>query len=87
MDMVPIEAGARAERRSRAFLPYQETLMNKPDNLTEKGKAAGASLRKAAKQEELKIEAQKGSELRKGEKRFEERSKSSDGKSAGEKQR
>jgi hypothetical protein len=42
-------------------------LMNKADNLTEKGKAAGASLRKASKQEERKIEAQKGSELRKGE--------------------
>ena len=42
----------------------------------EKGKAAGASLRKAAKQDERKIEAQKGSELPKGEKRFEERSKS-----------
>ena len=53
----------------------------------EKGKAAGASLRKAAKQDERKIEAQKGSELPKGEKRFEERSKSSDGKSAGTKQR
>ena len=61
--------------------------MNKPNNLTEKGKAAGASLRKAAKQEEHKIEAQEGSELRKGEKHFEERSKSSDGKSAGAKQR
>jgi hypothetical protein len=61
--------------------------MNKPADLTEKGKAAGSSLRKAAKQEEQKIEAEKGSALRKGAKRFEERSKSSDGKSAGEKQR
>jgi hypothetical protein len=54
------------------FLPFApgKTLMNKPDNVTEKGKAAGASLRKAAKQEERKIEAQKGSDLRKGEKRF-----------------
>ena len=53
---------------------------------TSKGKAAGAALRKSAKQEERKIEARKGSQLVKGEKRFEERSKSSDGKSAGAKQ-
>ena len=60
--------------------------MDKPQ-ATGKGKAAGASLRKSAKQEERKIETRKGSELLKGEKRFEERSKSSDGKSAGAKQR
>jgi hypothetical protein len=60
--------------------------MDKP-RTTGKGKSAGASLRKSAKQEERKIEARKGSQLLKGEQRFEERSKSSDGKSAGAKQR
>ena len=79
--MLPIEAGAGKSRSRLLF--YWENVMNKPDNVTEKGKATGASLRQAAKQEERKIEAQKGSDLRKGEKRFEERSKSSDGKSAG----
>ena len=54
---------------------------------TAKGKEAARELRQATAQEERKIEAAKGSDLKKGEKRFEERAKSSDGKSAGEKQR
>ena len=54
---------------------------------TEQGKEAARGLRKAAASDEKKVEARKGSELKKGEERFEERSKSSDGKSAGEKQR
>ena len=54
---------------------------------TAKGKEAAKGLKQATAQEERKIEAAKGSELKKGEKRFEERSKSSDGKSAGAKQR
>jgi hypothetical protein len=37
--------------------------------------------------DEKKVEARKGSDLKKGEKRFDERAKSSDGKSAGTKQR
>ena len=53
---------------------------------TAKGKASAAGLEKASKAEERKVEARKGSELKKGEKRFEERSRSSDGKSAGSKQ-
>jgi hypothetical protein len=54
---------------------------------TAKGKEAAMDLRRATAAEERKVEAEKGSELKKGEKRFEERSKSSDGKSAGAKQR
>jgi hypothetical protein len=54
---------------------------------TEKGKEAARGLRKATANEEKKVEAEKGSDLKKGAARFEERSKSSDGKSAGEKQR
>jgi hypothetical protein len=53
---------------------------------TAKGKEAARGLKRATAQEERKIEAAKGSPLKKGEKRFEERSKSSDGKSAGAKQ-
>lgn len=53
---------------------------------TQKGKAAAKGLRKAAAKEERKTEARTGSELKKGEKRFEERSRSSDGKSAATKQ-
>ena len=53
---------------------------------TEKGKAAAEGLRQAAGKEERKVEGKTGSELKKGEKRFEERSRSSDGKSAATKQ-
>lgn len=54
---------------------------------TEKGKQATRGLRKSTAMEEKKVEAKKGSDLAKGSERFEERSKSSDGKSAGTKQR
>ncbi len=54
---------------------------------TEKGKEAARGLRESAAQDEKKVEARKGSDLAKGADRVEERSKSSDGKSAGEKQR
>ncbi len=54
---------------------------------TPKGKEGARGLHKAARADERKVEAAKGSDLAKGADRFEERSKSSDGKSAGEKQR
>ncbi|MBB3319624.1 MULTISPECIES: hypothetical protein [unclassified Rhizobium] len=54
---------------------------------TEKGRDSARGLRKNAAKEEKKVEAQKGSDLAKGADRFEERSKSSDGKSAATKQR
>ena len=53
---------------------------------TKQGKEAARGLRKAAANDERKVEARKGSELKKGAKRFVERSRSSDGKSAGDKQ-
>ncbi len=53
---------------------------------TKQGKEAARGLRKAAANDERKVEARKGSELKKGAKRFDERSRSSDGKSAGDKQ-
>ncbi|GLR49749.1 hypothetical protein KYK30_14390 [Shinella yambaruensis] len=54
---------------------------------TEKGKDGARGLHKATRAEERKVEAEKGSDLAKGADRFDERSRSSDGKSAGEKQR
>ncbi len=54
---------------------------------TAKGKEAAKGLKQAAARDEKKTEVRKGDDLKKGEKRFEERSKSSDGKSAGTKQR
>jgi hypothetical protein len=53
---------------------------------TEKGKESARALRKNAAKEEKKVERAKGSDLAKGADRFEERSRSSDGKGAGEKQ-
>lgn len=53
----------------------------------EAGKKASAGLKASAKKEEKKVEAKKGGDLRKGADRVQERSKSSDGKGAGAKQR
>ncbi|WP_105429970.1 MULTISPECIES: hypothetical protein [Neorhizobium] len=54
---------------------------------TEKGRESARGLKQSTHKEEKKVEAQKGSDLAKGADRFEERSKSSDGKSAGTKQK
>jgi hypothetical protein len=54
---------------------------------TGKGKAAAEGFRQATAKEERKVEKQKGGDLKKGEDRFDERSRSSDGKGPGEKQR
>jgi hypothetical protein len=54
---------------------------------TEVGKESARGLHKAARADEKKVEATKGCDLAKGADRFEERSRSSDGKSAGDKQR
>ena len=51
------------------------------------GTEAGRSLKAAAARDEKKTEARMGKDLAKGKDRFEERSKSSDGKSAGTKQK
>lgn len=50
------------------------------------GDESAEGLRASVEAEEHRIERQKGSPLAKGEERFEERSRSSDGRSAGEKQ-
>ncbi|CAN7667874.1 hypothetical protein LJR098_002026 [Rhizobium sp. LjRoot98] len=54
---------------------------------TKQGKESAKGLRRSTAAEEKKIEARKGSDLDKGADRVEERSRSSDGKSAGEKQK
>jgi len=54
---------------------------------TAKGREAAKGLKQASKAEERKVEAEKGSHLKKGAERFDERARSSDGKSAGAKQR
>lgn len=54
---------------------------------TKKGKESAEGLQSSATREEKKLEARKGSDLPKGAERFEERSKSSDGKTAATKQK
>lgn len=54
---------------------------------TSKGKAAAAGLKIEAAKEERKVESRTGRALKKGAARVEERSRSSDGKGAGEKQK
>jgi hypothetical protein len=54
---------------------------------TAKGKKAAAGLKQAAARNERKTEAETGKPLKKGAERFEERARSSDGRSAGAKQR
>lgn len=53
---------------------------------TPQGKQSSRDLHEAATGEERKVEAEKGSDLKKGADRVEERSRSSDGKGPGEKQ-
>lgn len=64
----------------------EEKLMSIEQAPTPKGREASKGLHKAAREDEREVEARKGSDLEKGKDRFEERSKSSDGQSAGEKQ-
>ncbi|RWL20341.1 MAG: hypothetical protein EOR57_10890 [Mesorhizobium sp.] len=54
---------------------------------TARGKQAAKGLNQAAAKDERKTEAEIGRPLKKGAVRFDERSKSSDGKSAGTKQK
>lgn len=54
---------------------------------TKAGERAADDLREATAKEEAKIESKTGHDLAKGADRFEERSKSSDGKSAAQKQK
>lgn len=54
---------------------------------TAKGKTAAKGLKASAAKNEKKTEREMGHDLAKGAKRFDERARSSDGKSAGAKQR
>lgn len=54
---------------------------------TKRGRKSARDLHESTAKEEKKVEAQKGSDLAKGADRFDERSRSSDGRSAGAKQK
>ena len=60
--------------------------MTDDSNTTSTATESATGLNRSAKAEERRVENLKGSKLRKGAERIEERSKSSDGKSPGEKQ-
>jgi hypothetical protein len=54
---------------------------------TPAGREAARELQESANREERRVEERKGDHLKKGEERVEERSRSSDGRGVGEKQR
>jgi hypothetical protein len=68
-------------------LSGKEHQMDDEQKSPKAGERAAAGLREATAKEEAKIEGKTGHDLAKGADRFEERSKSSDGKSAEEKQK
>ena len=72
---------------SRDCRAEMEEAMGVEQAPTAKGKQAAKGLNQAAAKDERKTEAETGHPLKKGAARFEERSKSSDGKSAGAKQK
>ena len=78
------------QAEDRQFLEsalIREDTMNDERKSSKAGERAAEGLRQAASKEEAKNESKMGHDLAKGADRFEERSKSSDGKSAGEKQK
>jgi hypothetical protein len=70
-----------------ACLSEKEHQMNNERKSSKAGERAAEGLREATAREEAKNESKTGRDLAKGADRFEERSKSSDGKSAQEKQK
>jgi hypothetical protein len=70
-----------------AWLSEKELQMSNERKSSKAGERAAEGLREATAKEEAKNESKTGHDLAKGADRFEERSKSSDGKSAQEKQK
>jgi hypothetical protein len=70
-----------------ARLSGKEHQMNNEGKSSKAGERAAEGLREATAKDEAKNEGKMGHDLPKGADRFEERSKSSDGKSAQEKQK
>jgi hypothetical protein len=69
------------------FLEWKEHQMDNERKSSKAGERAAGGLREATAKEEAKNESKTGHDLAKGADRFEERSKSSDGRSAQEKQK
>ena len=73
-------------RGDELFSQMMEETMGIEQAPTEQGKESARGLKDSSKAEERHVEAEKGSDLAKGADRFEERARSSDGRSAGDKQ-
>jgi hypothetical protein len=79
--------GIDKEYSWRSVFIEKEYQMNNERKSSKAGERAAEGLREATAKEEAKNESKTGHDLAKGADRFEERSKSSDGKSAQEKQK
>lgn len=73
-------------RGDELFSQMMEETMGIEQAPTEQGKQSAHGLKESSKAEERHVEAEKGSDLAKGADRFDERARSSDGRSAGDKQ-
>jgi hypothetical protein len=83
------KASANTLMRAATFavLRTMEHRMQTKRGPTKKGEQAASGLREAAAKDEMKTEEKMGHDLAKGADRFDERSKSSDGRSAASKQK
>jgi hypothetical protein len=81
------QGGVGADRRGSVLDERKEQQMDNEGKSSKAGELAAEGLREATAKEEAKNESETGHDLAKGADRFEERSKSSDGKSAEEKQK
>jgi hypothetical protein len=91
---MPVQGGRtrteQSARRARSHVltnHSEESAMGIEQAPTDSGKKAAEGLHESSAAEEREVEAEKGSPLKKGADRFDERARSSDGESAGSKQR
>jgi hypothetical protein len=86
-DLIGNFAGVDNKYSWRSVFIREGNQMNNERKSSKAGERAAEGLREATAKEEAKNESKTGHDLAKGADRFEERSKSSDGKSAQEKQK
>jgi len=86
-DLIGNFAGVDNKYSWRSVFIREGNQMNNERKSSKAGERAAEDLREATAKEEAKNESKTGHDLAKGADRFEERSKSSDGKSAQEKQK
>jgi hypothetical protein len=87
LEVVTAELGETRKYSWTSVFIRKEQQMDDERKSSKAGERAAEGLREATAKEEAKNESKTGHDLAKGADRFEERSKSSDGKSAEEKQK